>query len=227
MFSDLNDIRLFAEVVRQRSVTKGAIALGMPAATVSRRLAALEKEFGVRLVERSARRFDLTEAGAACHRVAQRAMEGLEQAKHELEGVISRPLGHLRLTAPPDFATAFLAEPLVAFAAQYPDISISLDVSSRRVSLVDENFDIVIRMGRLDDSLHVSQRLMALSRGLYASREWSTRVTLPDDPAALSNAQCVTLEAYSTHGELALQRIDRPSVKRVVPVHERMSVNSM
>ena len=145
MFADLNDIRLFVTVVRQGAVTRGAAALGMPQATVSRRLAALEREVGARLIERNSRRFDLTQAGRAYHAAASRVMDDLESASAEVAGLASRPVGRLRIAAPPDFATAFLAEPIASFMTTYPDITVDLDLSPRRVDLVDDDFDLARR----------------------------------------------------------------------------------
>ncbi len=227
MFNDLNDIRLFAEVVRRGAVTRGAAALAMPPATVSRRLAALEREVGARLVERSARRFELTDAGRAYYAAAARVLEDVELASAEVSGIAGKPSGQLRVAAPSDFAIAFLAGPITSFTARYPDITISLDLSPRRVDLVDEGFDLAIRMGELKDSQLVSRKLTTLERSLYASPAYLAESGLPDRPEAILRCRVVTLEAYGSYSELMLQRVDRPAVKRAVTVEGHITVNSM
>jgi DNA-binding transcriptional LysR family regulator len=227
VFNDLNDIRLFATVVRQGAVTRGAEALGMPAATVSRRLAALEREIGARLIERSSRRFELTDTGRAYHAAASRVIEDLDAASAEVAGLVGRPAGHLRIAAPPDFATAFLAEPIAAFLARHPQITIALDLSPRRVDLIDDGFDLALRMGALEDSRLVSRRLTSLRRSLYASPKFAASGALPDAPEDLCRCRMVSLEAYAQYGTLILSKKDRSSVKRTVTVDGHITVNSM
>lgn len=227
MFNDLNDIRLFAEVVRRGGVSRGAEALAMPVATVSRRLAALEREVGARLIERNSRRFELTEAGRAYYSAASRVVEDLNSASAELAGLVNRTTGHLRIAAPPEFAVAFMAQPLATFVAAHPDITFSLDLSPRRVDLIDEGFDLAVRMGTLEDSALVSRRLTTLTRGLYAAKRLPARTTLPRSPDELAHCRMVTLQAGGGDGELTLSRIDRPSLQRSVTARQHVSVNSM
>lgn len=227
MFKDLNDIRLFAQVARQGAVTRGAAALGVPVATVSRRLAALEREVDMRLIERHSRRFELTEAGRAYYVAAARVLEDIELATAEMSNLAERPSGHLRIAAPSDFATFFMAPAITAFASRYPDITVSLDLSSRRVSLIDEGFDLAVRMGALTDSQLVSRRLLTLTRSLYASPAYTERAPLPRKPQEVQRCRLVTLEAYTSYGELTLQRVTKPGVKETVPVEGHIRVNSM
>jgi DNA-binding transcriptional LysR family regulator len=227
LFNDLNDIRLFAEVVRRGAVTRGAAALAMPAATVSRRLSALEREVGARLIERSARRFELTDTGRVYYAAATRVLEDVELASAEVSGLAGKPAGQLRVAAPSDFAIAFLAGPITSFTALYPDISVSLDLSPRRVDLVDEGFDLAVRMGELKDSRLVSRKLTTLSRSLYASPQYLADSGTPQTPEGIQRCRVVTLEAYGGYSELSLQRVNRSSVKRAIPVEGHITVNSM
>ncbi len=227
MFKDLNDILLFATVVRQGAVTRGAEALDMPAATVSRRLAALEREVGARLIERSSRRFQLTDAGQAYYTAASRVIEDLESASAEVSGLVSRPAGHLRIAAPPDFAMTFLAPAVASFVARHPDITVALDLSPRRVDLIDEGFDLALRMGALEDSRLVSRRLTTLRRSMFASAAYAAAHPLPAEPEQLTRGRMVSLGTYAEYGTLVLSRRDRPSVKRAVTVEGQTTVNSL
>lgn len=227
MFKDLNDIRLFVEVVKQGAVTRGAEALGMPAATVSRRLAALEREVGERLIERNARRFHLTETGKSYLAAAARVIEDLEFASAEVSRVTGTPAGPLRLSAPPDFATFFLAEPIAAFCARYPAITVAMDLSPRRVDLIEEDFDVAIRMGRLQDSRLVSRPLTALPRSLYASHRHAELHPLPVVPADLDADRMVVLDAYLAQREIVLQRRSAPDEQRALAIDGHLRVNSI
>ena len=227
MFKDLNDIRLLVAVARAGTLTRGAAALHMPVATASRRLAALEREIGARLIERHARRFSLTDLGQTYLAVAQRALEEIDRASEEVAGLSTRPGGHLRIAAPADFATAFLAEPVASFAQQYPDITLSLELAARRVSLIEEGFDVAIRMGTLPDSMLTARHLIALTRGLYASPAYAQRTTLPSNPKELGRCCVVSLQAYLSEGQLTLHRIERPATAHTVAADARITVNSM
>jgi DNA-binding transcriptional LysR family regulator len=227
MFKDLNDIRLFASVARHTSITRGAQALQMPAATVSRRLTALERELGQRLVERSSRRFVLTETGQAYYTAATRVLDDLQQASTQMAGLTRSPAGHVRMAAPPDFASFFLAPALAYFSMRYPDISLALDLSPRRVDLVDDGFDVVLRMSALDDSRWVSRKLTTLTRSVYASKSCAKRHPAPQTPEDLATCRRVSLAAGAEAGEWVLQRNDRPSVKRSVNAPAPISVNSV
>lgn len=224
MFRNLNDIRLFAEVVRRGAVTRGAEALGMPAATVSRRLAALEREVGERLIERNARHFRLTDTGAAYLAAATRVLEDLEAASAEVSRVVGTPSGALRIAAAPDFATFFLSAPIAAFRDRYPAITVSMDLSPRRVDLIDEGFDLAVRMGRLQDSRLVSRRLTRLERGLYAGRDYLERYGTPQSPEELDSGRLMMLDSDLSQGELSLRRGD---VQRAFSVQGHLHVNSV
>jgi DNA-binding transcriptional LysR family regulator len=227
MFRDLNDIRLFAAVARQGAVTRGADALGLPAATVSRRLAALERDIGARLIERNARRFKLTEAGRAYLAAATRVLEGIDAAAAEVSGLAAEPAGQLRIAAPTDFGSFFLAAPIAAFCARYPRISLSIDLSPRRVDLIDEDFDLAVRMGALQDSRLVSRRLIALRRGLYASREHCAGRPPPQTPEALQAARLIALDTDAAHGALSLVHEGAADAQREIALDGHLRVNTI
>jgi DNA-binding transcriptional LysR family regulator len=206
MFRDLNDIRLFAAVARQGAVTRGADALGLPAATVSRRLAALERDVGARLIERNARHFKLTDTGRAYLAAAVRVLEGIDAAAAEVSGLAAEPVGPLRIAAPTDFASFFLAAPIAEFSARYPRIAVTIELSPRRVDLIEDDFDLAVRMGALQDSRLISRRLTVLRRGLYASREHCAAYPPPQTPDALPRARLIALDADVAHGPLSLRQ---------------------
>jgi DNA-binding transcriptional LysR family regulator len=224
MFRDLNDIRLFAEVARHGAVTRGAEALGMPVATVSRRLAALEREVGERLIERNARRFRLTDTGVAYLTAATRVLEDLDAASSEMSRIVGTPSGQLHIAAPPDFATFFLSAPVADFCERYPAITVSMDLSPRRVDLINEGFDLAVRMGRLLDSRLVSRRLTRLERGLYVGRDHLERHGAPQRPEDLDSGRLLLLESDFAQGELTLRR---GGELRAFEVQSHLNVNSV
>lgn len=227
MFDDLNDIRLLVEVVRKGAVTRGAAALGIPAATASRKLSLLEKQLGVRLLERTARHFQLTEIGQAYYAAALRVVEDIEQANAALSGINAAPSGHLHIAAPPDFATFFMAPSIASFAAKYPDIRISMQLSSKRVDLLEEGFDVAVRMGTLKDSNLVSRHLTTLTRSFYASTAYAAKNGILKTPGDVASATNILLEAYAGYSELMLQRLDTPDIKQAIHADGQIRLNSL
>jgi DNA-binding transcriptional LysR family regulator len=192
MFQDLNDLRLLSAIARAGSITEGARLLKKPAASVSRSLSALEAELGVRLIERSARRFKLTEVGVTYLQAANRVLEELSVAGEAAMGQNNELRGTIRIASTADFVAHFMAKPLADFCARHVDVKVVLALSPRRVNLIDEGFDLAVRIGVIDDLSLISRPLMHFTKGLYmcakrAATENLARFTgHPPDPVALS-----------------------------------------
>lgn len=143
----LDDMALFVEVVKARSFRGAAEVLGMPNSTVSRRIGMLEKALGLRLLHRTTRRIELTEAGQVYFERSKRIVEEARLAHLELGEMLAQPTGVLRASLPVDFAVTYLAPLIAEFSQLYPGISFDIDLTPRRIDLVSERFDIAIRMG--------------------------------------------------------------------------------
>jgi len=128
------------------------------------------------------------------HRYLQRAVPLVEEARlihAELHGQYVLPGGVLRLSLPVDFAYAFLAPLLPQFAAQFPDIELEMDVTPRRVDLITEPFDLVVRAGELPDSGLIAHLLMHAPRQLYAAPDYLARCPAPQSPQDLAGHRCI------------------------------------
>lgn len=197
---DPRDLLIFARVAERGSLSQAAEHLGLPKSTVSRRLAALEQQLGERVLLRTTRRQTLTELG-------QQLLEHARQVVTEVDAVVAlrerrqgAPSGRLRVSMPSDFANLLLADTLAAFVALYPGIQLELDLSPRRVDLLAEGFDLVVRMGSLpDDALLAARRLTVFSTGLYASPDYLARQGDPQHPDELAHHEAVRL--FTGHGE--------------------------
>ena len=150
-------VRVFLKIVEMRGVSVAARALGMPRSTVSRHLTSLEASLGVRLVQRSTRSFGLTEEGALVHLQFQRIAEAEATIVESLSAPVAS--GVLRVTAPYSFAMSMIAPLLPSFMAEYPDLSVSIDMSVKQVDLIGEDFDVALRAGRIENSSLVGRRL--------------------------------------------------------------------
>ncbi|WP_375214212.1 LysR family transcriptional regulator [Aquabacterium sp.] len=206
---DPNDLLIFAHVAELGSFSRAADKVGLPKSTVSRRLAALEQRLGERLLLRTTRRQTLTEFGALLLEHARQVVAEVEAVAALRERCRAAPSGRLRVSMPSDLASLLLADHLAAFAAMYPDISLELDLSARRVDLLGEGFDVAVRMGDLPtDSLLVARRLQALSVGLYASPAYLAERGQPHTPDDLSGQLNGRLSGHPS-GHLCVRLLGR------------------
>jgi DNA-binding transcriptional LysR family regulator len=187
----LRDMGLFVEVARSKSFRKAAATLGMPGSTLSRRIIALEKAIGLRLLHRTTRRIELTEAGQIYFERSKRIVDEARLAHEQLGEIVSQPSGTLRVSVPVDFAIVFLAPILPEFRRLYPGISLELDLTPRRVDLVAEPFDLAIRMGELPDSHLIARRIAEVPRCLYAAPRYLDARGEPNEPRDLSRHECL------------------------------------
>jgi DNA-binding transcriptional LysR family regulator len=153
------DMLLFAAVVREGSFTRAARQLGITKQTASERIARLEEQLGVRLLERTTRRLRVTDSGARYHERCAAIAAQIEEANTEVQEWQAEPVGLLRVSAPVLYGRRFLAPVVADFLARYPRVRVEVLLSDRRVSLVEEGFDLAIRIGALDDSSLAAKKL--------------------------------------------------------------------
>ena len=189
----LPDLALFVAAAEAASLSAAARATGFTVARLSRRLAALEQAVGVRLIDRTPRRFGLTEDGKAYLAALRGSVLGLREAYDALIHQQGAPQGTLRLAASPDFAAPFLSPIIAEYVGLYPDVAIDLDLSPRRVDVAGERFDAAIRVGPLDDSPLTSRRLATVPCFLYAAPAYLAAHGTPAHPADLARHRCLPL----------------------------------
>src|SRR5258706_5696747 len=151
---DLNNLYFFAKVVDYGSYRAAAKALGLQPSKLSRRIAALETELGVRLINRTTRRLSLTEAGKTFHRHCLALLDEAQAAKDAMSQILASPQGLVRISCPTGLLQGGVADVLVSFLAKQPRVRIALDATNRRVDVVDEGLDIALRVRKppLEDS---------------------------------------------------------------------------
>ncbi|MBN3772838.1 LysR family transcriptional regulator [Burkholderia sp. Se-20378] len=194
----LNDMALFVEVVKAKGFRSAAETLGMPNSTLSRRIGALEKAIGLRLLHRTTRRIELTEAGQLYFERCKRIVDEARLAHEQLGGLLAEPTGVLRASFPVDFAVTYLAPLIVEFSTRYPKLTFDFELTSRRVDLVSEPFDVAIRMGESEDSRLIARRLATLGNYLYASPGYLAREGEPRTPDDLARHACLSLARAGT-----------------------------
>lgn len=194
----LNDMALFVEVVKAKGFRSAAETLGMPNSTLSRRISALEKAIGLRLLHRTTRRIELTEAGQLYFERCKRIVDEARLAHEQLGGLLAEPTGVLRASFPVDFAVTYLAPLIVEFSTRYPKLTFDFELTSRRVDLVSEPFDVAIRLGESEDSQLIARRLATLGNYLYASPGYLARAGEPRTPDDLARHACLSLARAGT-----------------------------
>ncbi|WP_071333559.1 LysR family transcriptional regulator [Burkholderia contaminans] len=194
----LNDMALFVEVVKAKGFRSAAETLRMPNSTLSRRISALERAIGLRLLHRTTRRIELTEAGQLYFERCKRIVDEARLAHEQLGGLLAEPTGVLRASFPVDFAVTYLAPLIVEFSTRYPKLTFDFELTSRRVDLVSEPFDVAIRLGESEDSQLIARRLATLGNYLYASPGYLARAGEPRTPDDLARHACLSLARAGT-----------------------------
>lgn len=189
----LNDMALFVEVARAKSFRKAAEAAGIPNSTLSRRISELEKAIGLRLLHRTTRKIELTEAGQLYYARSKRIVDEARLAHEQLGAMLEQPSGVLRVSLPVDLATLYLTSIIADFARHYPGITFEFDLTPRRVDLVTEPFDVAIRIGKLEDSGLIARLIGRHSRYLYASPGYIEASGEPAKPADLAEHECICM----------------------------------
>ncbi|NHR06948.1 LysR family transcriptional regulator [Chromobacterium haemolyticum] len=189
----LNDMALFVEVVKAKGFRRAAEATRVPNSTLSRRIGALEKSIGLRLLHRTTRRIELTEAGRLYYERCRRIVDEARLAHEQLGDMLAQPSGVLRASLPVDFAVTYLAPMIAEFARLHPGIGFDFDLTPRRVDLVSEPFDVAVRMGAPESSQLIARTLGALTPHLYASPGYLARAGEPVNPAELAGHQCLSV----------------------------------
>jgi DNA-binding transcriptional LysR family regulator len=183
--SDFNGLMIFATVVKAKSFSEAARRLKMPLTSVSRRVAELEDQLGVRLLERSTRSLRLTEVGAEVLEYAQRTLEISEAVDSIVSNHQATVSGVLRLSAPPNISDSFLTPLLCAFRTSYPNVRIQALITERHIDHIADGVDLAFRVGLLKDASLVARRLLSYRHLLVASPEYLKKAAPPQKPSDL------------------------------------------
>ena len=222
--SALHDMTLFVEVARTASFSRASRNLGVPGATLSRRIAAMEREFGVRLFNRTTRRVELTEAGGRYFERCGRLVDEARLAQEALRETAVQPSGNVRLSMPVDLGVTVIGPLLTDFARQFPGISFDLDLSPRNTDLVGEHVDVAIRLGTVKDEKLVARRIGSVDQRLFAAPAYLALRGRPTQPADLVEHECILLRGAQRQ---ALWRLQGDTDMAEVVVRGRFMVNNV
>ena len=193
--ADLNSLIVFAKVVEANGFSEAARRLKMPISTVSRRVAELEDQLGVRLLERSTRGLRLTDAGSEVFEHALRSAELSETVDNIASNHLANVSGVLRLSAPPSTSDSLLAPLVGAFHASHPDVRVQILVTERMVDHIAEGVDLVLRVGALRDSTLVARKILTYRHQLLASPAYVEKRGSPKTPQELLDHRLLAFSA--------------------------------
>ncbi|MEM7429706.1 MAG: LysR family transcriptional regulator [Pseudomonadota bacterium] len=193
----LTALKAFTTVVSEGSFVAAAERLGMSRTAVSKHVMDLEAHLGARLLTRTTRRLSLTETGSGYFERARRILGDLEEADAEASELTVNPRGHLRINAPMSFGIAHIAPNLNTYLDRFPDVTVDLSLNDRVVDLVEEGFDLAIRIADLEDSSLIARRIGHTRSVLCASPEYLERHGMPGKPGDLTGHACLTYSNLS------------------------------
>ncbi len=216
----VSQIQIFVKVVEAGSFTAAARELGLPKSTASRQVARLEDRLGVRLLDRNTRSLRATEIGRAYYERCTQIVSDLAEADAAVTQAQIVPRGQLRISAPLTFGYLYVGDLAAAFLQQHPDVTLQVMLSDRKVDLIEEGYDLVLRVGTLEDSSLIARRLGHVERVIAASPGYLARRGVPERAEELRDHE-VLLYSYAPH--TASWRL---GPDRVVPVGGRLISNN-
>jgi DNA-binding transcriptional LysR family regulator len=193
MPDEINDMRAVAQMIDAGSLSAAARLADASPAAMSRRLAALEKRLGVRLVMRTSRRFELTVEGAQFHERVLSILAAIGDAEAEVSAQSQTPRGLLCVGAPSEIGRKQIAPVITAFCARHPDVEVRLVLSDIGLDVIDDNLDIALRIGLPPDTGVVARKLLSSRRIVVASPDYLARHGTPRTPADLASHDCIRL----------------------------------
>lgn len=220
---DLAQLEIFVHVVSDGGFTSAAQSLGVSKSFVSRQLGALEDRLGARLLNRTTRKLTLTDVGTVFYEQCRRVLDELAEAEAAVTNLQTAPRGTLRVAAPMSFGFRYVAPEVAQFLADHGELSIDLDLADRRVDLLDEGFDLAIRIGKLADSSLIARKLGASELLLVASPAYLAARGRPAHPRDLREHDCL-LYAYTPNN--SSWQLDGKGGSITVPVRGRVAANN-
>ncbi|RWC28994.1 MAG: LysR family transcriptional regulator [Mesorhizobium sp.] len=214
---------LFVAAVEAGSLSAASRRFGLPLATVSRKISDLERHLNTRLLNRSTRRLTPTDAGQAYLAACRRILDDVGEAERTAAGEYSAPTGELAITAPVVFGRLHVLPVVTGFLAAYPDVDIRLTLADRITQLVEDHFDLAIRIGQLPDSSLVAIGVGAIRRVVCASPAYLAEHGTPATPQDLKTHSCITFEGLASASTWSFTK---GKAEIPVRVRSRLQVNT-
>ena len=221
---NLEGLPVFVRTVREGSFSGAARALDLTPSAVSKQIGRLEDRLTVRLFNRTTRRLSLTEEGAAFYDRASRILADLEDAAAAVSNLRSTPRGRLRVTMPTGYGVIHLLPVLPRFFARYPEVMLEVDLNDRFVNMIEEGFDVALRIGELEDSSLIGRRVAANRRVIAAAPAYLADHPAPQSPDDLKQHNCLVYTYRAQRHDWHV--VDEADVESVVTVSGNLETNN-
>ncbi len=189
--SILNNMEAFTVAVKTGSFTAAAEQLGLSKSYVSKQVSQLESDLGIRLLYRTTRKLSLSHDGEQFYQHCKLIMDEADKAKAEIMDSHEKPRGLIKLTIPQSFVLSEMGSVLIKFQHQYPDIELEIHTSGSNVDLVEESFDLALRIGELEDSTMICRKLIDCEFQVVASPQYLAKYGTPNEPKELTEHNCL------------------------------------
>ncbi len=219
----LEAMSVFLAAVETGSLSAAGRRLGMPLATVSRKLSDLEAHMRTRLLHRSTRKLTLTDAGIDYFAACKRILEDVQEAERAATGEYNAPKGDLVLSAPVMFGRLHLLPVTIDFLKAYPDVDVQLMLGDRIVNLHDDHVDLALRIGKLPDSNLIATRIGNIRQVVCGSPAYFAEAGTPKRPEDLARHDCITFNGLMSADAWQFKS---GKIEKVVAIHSRLVVNS-
>ena len=206
MIRDLDALKTFATIATLGSYARASDKLGISRTIASKRVSGLEAELGVKLINRTTRSMSLTEAGRKLHVMADTLFGLLESAEEDIRAGAAAPRGVLRINAPMSFGIRHLARIVDDFLVRYPEVEVEFMLDDRVVNIVEEGFDVAIRIRRLEDSSLLARYLAPAQMILCAAPAYLEKNGMPSTPADLERHECLVYDYLARQGVWSFER---------------------
>ena len=219
----LDAMQAFTKVVTLGGYAAAARQLGRTRSAISKAVMELERQLGVRLLDRTTRKVRPTEAGLAYYERSTAVLAAIAETEIQIAGLHDAPTGVLRVNGPMSFGTAYLAGAVADFLSRYPDLKVELLLNDRFIDPLEEGVDVTVRIGALADSSLVARRLAATRRVLLASPDYLARHGAPEQPDDLIHHRCLVYGQVAARQRWQLAR-DGETIS--VPVASALCANN-
>lgn len=219
----LEDMAMFVRIVEAGSITKAAEQLNIAKSAVSRRLKELETRLGSQLISRTTRQSNLTQAGEQYYQKVHHILSEVDALNEETSGTPTRIEGTLKMTAPLSFGLMHLNDVIDEYANQHPELKFELDFSDRHTDLIEEGFELAIRIRELQDSSYQAKRLALIRYTLCASPEYLERMGTPKTFDDLTEHEFLQ---YGMSKSSTIELIDEQGKKHQVAVNGKIKANN-
>lgn len=217
-------MQLYCRIVETGQLSIAADQLNLSKGTVSKQLAKLEMHLGGRLLNRTTRRLTTTEAGLAFYERAKLILESLDEAECAVTGLTTEPRGTLKINAPMSFGGKYLGKLLARYHQQYPQVHIDINLNDRQIDLVEEGYDLAVRIAELKDSSLIARRLAPCNLVICASPGYLQAHGEPESPDQLKHHQCLLYSYLDSAKHWTLEG-PRGQIKQV-PVNGALHANN-